>query len=143
MRLLPIALCLSLAGAAPPAPSANSPQAETRPSPACQMTGRGEWTAHVDAMPGPDARPTLIVTGALRVKPAARAMLRLDPAVMESDPPQYIVILDVRLPREPTIDMLERRQIRGEWPVSGRVGAVHIRCGGRPLATITDVTTAR
>jgi hypothetical protein len=107
------------------------------------MAKPGDWTAHVNAMPGPGARRTLIVTGRIGVKPAARVTLRLDPAVMESDPPQYTVAVDVRLPREPTIDMLTRREVRGEWPVSGDVGAVHIRCGGRPLATISEVVTAR
>lgn len=93
-------------------------------------------------MPGPVARPSLIVSGTIGVKPAALTILRLAPEVMESNPPQYTVILDVRLPREPTIDMLERRQVRGEWPVGRTVGAVHIRCGGRIIATISDVVTA-
>jgi hypothetical protein len=108
----------------------------------CPAVGRGEWTAHVNAMPGPNARRTLIVSGVIGVKPAARTRLRLAPEVMESDPPQYTVILDVQLPRQPTIDMLERRQVRGEWPVRGRVGAVHIRCGNRIIASVRSPVVA-
>jgi hypothetical protein len=93
-------------------------------------------------MPGPGARRTLVVSGVVGVKPAARTRLRLAPEVMESHPPQYTVILDITLPRRPTIDMLERRRLRGEWPVSGDVGAVHIRCGGRIVASIRDVEVA-
>ncbi len=106
------------------------------------MVGAGEWTAHVNAMPGPNARRTLIVTGSIRVKPAARTVLRLDPAVMESDPPQYSVVLDVRLPRQPTIDMLVRREVRGEWPIKSSVGAVHIRCGNRIIASVRNPEVA-
>ena len=93
-------------------------------------------------MPGPNARRTLIVSGVIGVKPAARTRLRLAPEVMESDPPQYAVILDVQLPRQPTIDMLERRQVRGEWPIRGSVGAVHIRCGNRIIASVRNPVVA-
>jgi hypothetical protein len=150
MRLLSIALLLVAChqpAAAPVADAASVEPAPARQAKAvsnsrCEMAGRGEWSAHVNAMPGPGSRPKLIVTGRIGVKPAAVTTLRLDPAVMESDPPQYSVILDIRLPREPTIDMLERREVRGEWPVGTRVGAVHIRCGGRAVATVSDVETA-
>jgi hypothetical protein len=107
------------------------------------MHGRGDWAAHVDAMPGPDARPRLIVTGTIGVKPAARTELRLDPAVLESNPPQRIVNLVITLPREPTIDMLTRREVRGEWPVTPPLGAVHIRCGGRSVASISPIEVGR
>jgi hypothetical protein len=121
--------------------------AATLPAPAASPVGRcpigaSDWSAHVNAMPGPRARQMLIVTGSIGVKPAARTILRLNPEVMESDPPQYSVTLEIQLPREPTIDSLERREVRGEWPVPGVIGAVHIRCGGRVLTTITQVATA-
>ena len=138
MRVAPFALMLL----AVPFPVSGAAAAGSTQRANCQMAGSGAWTAHVNAMPGPNARPTLIVTGTIGVKPAARTRLRLDPAVMESDPPQYTVVLDVRLPRRPTIDMLERRQVRGAWPIRGRVGAVHIRCGGRLIASIGNVETA-
>ena len=125
------------AGRPAPAPSRPFPQSVD-----CQMHGRGEWAAHIDAMPGPNGGPRLIVTGTIGVKPAARTELRLDPAVMESNPPQRIVNLVVRLPTEPTIDMLTRREVRGEWPVTPPLGAVHIRCGGRSVASITDIVVA-
>jgi hypothetical protein len=112
------------------------------PSADCQIHGRGDWAAHIDAMPGPNARPRLIVTGTIGVKPAARAELRLDPAVLESNPPQRIVNLVVRLPTEPTIDSLIRREVRGEWPVTPPLGAVRIRCGGRNVASITNIEVA-
>jgi hypothetical protein len=123
-------------------PEAAASAQTSRASSQCRAAAQGDWSAHVNAMPGPGARRTLIVTGIIGVKPAARTRLRLAPEVMESDPPQYTVILDISLPRRPTIDMLERRNVRGQWPVRGEVGAVHIRCGGRIVATVRDVVTA-
>jgi hypothetical protein len=139
MKLLLSSIALLLAAAPASAPA----QGGMAPAPnLCRAAANGDWSAHVNAMPGPGARPTLIVTGTIGVKPAARTRLRLSPAVMESDPPQYAVVLDISLPRRPTIDMLERREVRGSWPVSGRVGAVHIRCGGRIVASVRDVVVA-
>lgn len=135
----------------PQSPDPDTPVSSSDPAPPrrpftssadCQIVNHSGWAAHINAMPGPDARPTLIVTGVLGVKPAARTALRLDPAVMESYPPQYIVILDVSHPSEPTIDLLTRREIRGEWLVTPPVGAVHVRCGKRTIATISDIQTA-
>lgn len=139
MKLLLPTIAVLLAAA----PASAAAQRGTAPAPnLCRAAANGDWSAHVNAMPGPGARPTLIVTGAIGVKPATRTRLRLSPAVMESDPPQYTVILDMSLPRHPTIDSRERRQVRGSWPISGRVGAVHIRCGGRIVASIRHVETA-
>jgi hypothetical protein len=149
----PIASSPVVVNAAEPAPAPVSAKADTRapeapprafgPSADCQIHGRGEWSAHIDAMPGPNGGPRLIVSGTIGTKPAARAELRLDPAVLESNPPQRIVNLVVRLPTEPTIDSLTRREVRGEWPVTPPIGAVHVRCGGRSVASITDIVVAR
>ncbi len=93
-------------------------------------------------MPGPGKTPRLIVTGEIGVKPAYRTRLRLDPATLESNPPQRTVILDVTQPSEPTIDLLTRREVRGEWPVTPPLGAVHIRCGRQRLAVIANIEVA-
>lgn len=121
---------------------AQPPSSAFRSTASCNMVGRGDWSAHVNAMPGAATPPALIVTGTIGVKRAARTSLRLAPRPRPAGPPSYTVILEVRLPREPTIDMLERREVRGEWPVSGDVTAVQIHCGGRRIATIRDVVTA-
>ncbi len=138
LRLLTIAVPLL---AAAPAAALAHPARPTAPG-LCRAAANGQWSAHVNAMPGPGARRTLILSGVVGVKPAARIRLSLAPEVMESDPPQYIAVVDISLPRRPTVDMLERRQVRGEWRVSGDVGAVHIRCGGRIVASVRDVVTA-
>ncbi len=140
MKLALPAIALLLLTAPPAAAFAQPARAPAAGQ--CRAAAHGDWSAHVNAMPGPGARRTLIVSGVIGVKPAARIRLRLAPEVMESDPPQYTIILDITLPRRPTIDMLERRNVRGEWRVSGDVGAVHIRCGGRIVASIRDIVTA-
>lgn len=140
MKLSIAMLALPLIAAAPAAASAH-PARATAPG-LCRAAANGQWSAHVSAMPGPGARRTLILSGVVGVKPAARIRLSLAPEVMESDPPQYTVVVDITLPRRPTIDMLERRQVRGGWRVRGDVGALHIRCGGRIVASVRDVVTA-
>ena len=139
---LPLLAFASLLLLAPAATAASAQRPRTPDSTLCRSAAQGDWSAHVNAMPGPGARRTLIVMGSVGVKPATRTTLRLSPQVMESDPPQYTVILDMSLPRRPTIDSRERRNVRGQWPVRGNVGGVHIRCGGRIVATVKDVVVA-
>jgi hypothetical protein len=106
----------------------------------CAHAREGQWSAHVNAMPGPNARRSLIVVGRARLAAGVRARLRLSPAVMESHPPQFAVFLEInpgRSTRRPV-----PREVRGQWPVRGDVGAVHIQCGGRTIRTIRDVVTA-
>ena len=138
---------MALAGCQPaaaglPSAIAVGPPAPFRTSSACPIVSSGEWAAHVDVMPGPGSRPTLIVTGTLGVKPAATTVLRLEPYVLESNPPQRVVTLVAAVPREPTIDLLTRREVRGQWPVTLPIGAVHIRCGGQTLDSLTNIVVA-
>ena len=140
---LPLLAFTSLLMLAPAATAAPSQRARPLDNTLCRSAAQGDWSAHVNAMPGPGARRTLIVMGSVGVKPATRTTLRLSPQVMESDPPQYTVILDMSLPRSPTVDSRERRNVRGQWPMRGEVGAVHIRCGGRIVASIKDGVVAQ
>jgi len=77
--------------ASSPAPLVAAP-AKQLATASCRTVGHGEWSAHVNAMPGPRARRTLIVIGRIGVKPDARTRLRLAPEVMESHQPQYMVV---------------------------------------------------
>ena len=131
------------------APATNRPPPpEPLPSPIIRDSGCGivtssGWSAHIDAMPGPGSQPRLIVSGTVGVKPASVTRIVLDPGVMESYPVQRTIIVEVTTPREPTIDMLVRREVRGEWPVTPPIGAITVRCGRTVLARIGNIVAAR
>ncbi len=137
-----------------PAPSASGPDAPVssdvppaasppdRPSPDCPVTDSSGWRAHVDAMPGPNGNPRLVVTGRVTVPTGGyRVSLRMG-QVAESYPVQVTVYLDAVPPRGMATQALVTHDVRGSWPSEERVGSVTIRCGSRSLARIDNVETA-
>src|ERR671917_180529 len=71
-------------------------QAPSRPSGGreCAILNSSGWAAWVNAMPGPNARPTLIVTGKATVPTGGYRFEWRDMRVMESYPVQIAVELD-------------------------------------------------
>jgi hypothetical protein len=133
-----LAACATQPRATPPlAPS------ETLPSRTCYVASSSDWQAWVNAMPGPGARPTLIVTGKV-VTPTGnnRAVFDADLEVRESYPVQ--VSATVRIVGQGGIATaaFTTHDVRGEWPMSQPVGSVTVRCGAHVLATISPVETA-
>lgn len=138
--LLLLAACQRVA----PQPEPNVLTAASAPEQDCPIVGHGEWAAWINAMPGPGSRPTLIVTGKVTVATGGyRLALRLDPAVMESNPPQFTVWLDAIPPDGPATQALVTHEVRGQWPASPPVGAVHVRCGGAAIARIGNIVIAQ
>lgn len=123
----------------PPRPAPPEP---TGPSSDCPVVRSSNWHAHVNAMPGPDARPKLIVTGRVTVPTGGyKVSLRMG-QVAESFPVQITVYLDAIPPSGPATQALRTHAVRGSWPSEQQVGAVTIRCGNRSLARISPVETA-
>lgn len=109
----------------------------------CAALGSSDWKAWVNAMPGPEAKRTLIVEGKVRVPSAGhRASLNLG-EIAESHPLQVTVRLSIAAPSEPSAQVVTTRDVRGDWPVQGDVGSVAVRCGSETLARIASVETAR
>lgn len=127
--------------------SSNDSAAEPNPTPDgttpdCPILKSSDWRAHVDAMPGPNNNPRLIVSGRVTVPTGGyRLSLRMG-QVAESYPVQVTAILDVTPPSGPATQALETHDVRGEWPSEQRVGAVSVRCGSRVIARISNVETA-
>lgn len=120
---------------------AATPAAENgRPCPVTESSG---WTAFVNAMPGPGARPTLIATGKVTVPTGGYRFEWSGLTVMESDPVQASAELRPIPPDGPATQALETHDLRGEWPVDPPVGSFTLRCGERVLARISPVETAR
>src|SRR5688572_10534993 len=122
MRLLILASGLALASCAtvPAAPAGGT---------ACAIIGSSDWAAWVNAMPGPDARPTLIVTGKVTVPTGGYRFEWRDMRVMESYPVQVAVDLDAIPPAGPATQAVVTHDVRGEWPISPPVGSLTVRCG--------------
>lgn len=109
----------------------------------CPVTGSGNWQAWVNAMPGPDSTPKLIVTGDVTVPTGGYSFGWTDLRIAESYPVQVFVRLTASPPSGPATQAVTTQQARGEWPVSPPVGAVTVQCGGTTLARIAPVETAR
>lgn len=125
-----------------PAPS---PAPEPSPPPSrsdCPIVGSSDWAAFVNAMPGPNARPKLIVTGKVRTPTGGYNVgLRLGP-VAESHPVQVTVRLHATPPDGPASQAIATHDVRGSWPMSDPVGSVTIRCGSQVVKRISPVETA-
>ena len=108
----------------------------------CPIAASSDWAAWLDAMPGPDSRPRLIVTGKVEVPTGGYRFEWTDFRVAESYPIQLFAELRPIPPRGGAIQVVMTHDIRGEWAVEPHVGSVAITCGGTTLARISPVETA-
>lgn len=108
----------------------------------CPIVESSEWQAWINAMPGPNATPTLIVTGKAVVPSGGYRIGWNQPVVMTSYPVQ--VVVELRPERAPGMhtQALATKEVRGEWPMRDPVGSVTITCGSKTLARISPVATA-
>ncbi len=139
MKLLILASTLSLAScAAMPPPPPQGPVGGME----CGIIGSSDWAAWVNAMPGPNARPTLIVTGKVTVPTGGYRFAWRDMRVMESYPVQVAIELDSIAPAGPATQAVVTHDVRGEWPINPPVGSLSVRCGDMVLTRIAPVETA-
>jgi hypothetical protein len=108
----------------------------------CPIIGSSDWAAWVNAMPGPGARPTLIVNGKVTVPTGGYRVEWADFRVAESYPVQIFGELRVIPPGGYATQVVTTHDVRGEWPMDQPVGSVTIRCGNRLLARVGPVETA-
>ncbi|MBA3512003.1 hypothetical protein [Sphingomonas sp.] len=139
MKLLILASALSLAScAAVPPPPPQGPVGSME----CGIIGSSDWAAWVNAMPGPNARPTLIVTGKVTVPTGGYRFQWRDMRVMESYPVQVAVELDAIPPAGGATEAVVTHDVRGQWPIDPPVGSLSVRCGDMVLTRIAPVETA-
>jgi hypothetical protein len=108
----------------------------------CGIIGSSDWAAWVNAMPGPNAQPKLIVTGKVTVPTGGYRFAWRDMRVMESYPVQVAVELDAIPPAGPATQAIVTHDVRGEWAMSPPVGSLTVRCGDMVLVRISPVETA-
>ncbi len=138
MKLLILAYVLMLSSCAAVPPPAQAPVGERE----CGIIASSDWAAWVNAMPGPNAKPTLIVTGKVTVPTGGYRFEWRDMRVMESYPVQVAVELDAIRPTEGATQALVTREVRGQWPIDPPVGSLTVHCGDTVLARISPVETA-
>lgn len=122
----------------PPAPA---PPADGNDD--CPIVRSGDWQAHVDAMPGPNDNPRLLVSGTVTAPTGGYQLALRMGHVAESYPVQVTIYLDLVPPSGPATQALETHEVRGSWRSEERVGSVTVRCGRRALAQLSNVATAR
>ena len=139
-KMIPALLgALALPSCAPvPAAPAQGPRGAAE----CPIAGSSDWAAWVNAMPGPGARPTLVITGKITVPTGGYRHAWTDMRVMESYPVQVAADLQVTPPAGGATQAVVTHDVRGEWPIAPPVGSVTVRCGDRVLARIAPVETA-
>ena len=107
----------------------------------CPVTASSAWAAWVNGMPGPESRPSLIVTGKATVPTGGYSFSWGDPIVAESSPVQVTVQLKPVPPAGPATQAVTTMDVRGSWPMNEAVGSVTIKCGTTVLARIAPVET--
>lgn len=127
------------------APFPGQPYQPYQPAPPeCPITSSSGWTAWVNAMPGPNARPALVVTGkVVTVTGGYQVAFDRDLQIRKGYPPQAFVTLYVAPPESGTgAGSPITHEVRWEWPLQQPVGSVIVRCGDKTLAEITRIQTA-
>jgi hypothetical protein len=137
VRSLALAAAFFLGSACAPVAAPGGPRQAD-----CPILASSDWTAWVNAMPGPGARPTLIVTGNVTV-PTGGYATRMGPGpTLRSEPPIQHVLLDVTPPSGAATQAVMTLQARGEFPALPSYGRITVVCGNRILAEIAPVERA-
>lgn len=137
----------ALAACQPPAPTETPPAetAATEPATACAVTDSRNWTAHIDAMPGPNAQRTLIVAGEVDLPtPAYGVTLAAGPADRSAVPYQVInLVVTPPAPDTMAPQVITPTAVNYSGPaIAQQYAGVRIVCEGQQLAEVV-VTVAQ
>ncbi len=139
LMLTTLAACVADEEPAPPPPAYEPPRGS-----ACAVIESRTWAAWVNAMPGPKAANTLIVTGEIVLPtPGYTATLTAGMADRSARPVQQL-ILTLTPPDGVVAQVLTPTSVRYEGPaISQQYSGVRIMCGGAMLTEIDDVPVAQ
>lgn len=147
MHLIAAALgACALAACQPSAPT--EPPAETastEPAMACAVAESRNWTAHINAMPGPEAQRTLIVAGEVDLpSPGYGATLAEGPADRSTVPYQTLnLVVTPPAPDTMAPQVITPTQVQFSGPaIAQQYAGVRIMCEGQQLAEVV-VTVAQ
>ena len=107
------------------------------PVDACPIHSSRDWRASVIPATDSASRPTLVLTGTV-VAPTGGYRMEFVPnlTVLRSYPVQVIARLLPIPPQGPATQALVTHDLRWQWPLTGPVGTVTIRCGTQDLAQV-------
>lgn len=132
----PLAGCLSvvLSGCTPPPPE---PPPTVPPPPPCPVVASSNWRASIDAMPGPDSVPTLVVVGSVRLAGAGWAWTWGGLSRSKSAGGEVWVALDFVATngRQPP----PQQVVHGSWQAPRGLRAVEVRCRGTTVARMARI----
>ena len=137
MRALCFAMTFAaLAGACQTTPTP-PPQASN-----CPVIEGRNWSAHINAMPGPNAQRTLIVSGEVDLPTPGYAVSLTAGAADRSAIPVQQIVLTASGPGGIVPQVVSTYSVRYDGPaIAQQYRAVRVMCAGRQLAEL-DVTVA-
>lgn len=126
-----------------PAPPSQAPYPPSAGAEPCPIRGSGEWRAWINAMPGPNAQPTLNITGKVTV-PTGGYTVEFTPYLQDraGSPSDKIAQVRAIPPAGPATQAIMTHDLNWKWPVSGPISSVTIRCADKTLGHISPVQTA-
>jgi hypothetical protein len=138
--LLAVPLAVALSGCAVPVEP---------PEDACPVVASRDWSAFVNAMPGPNRRPELIVSGTVTLPSAGYTVTLRPGAADRALPPVQFVELVAIPPAGPAATVLTETDVRLSMPAPAvdpggpaAYRGVRVLCGSSELAFIAPVETA-
>ncbi len=138
MRALCFAMTFAaLAGACQTTPTPTPPQASN-----CPVIDGRNWSAHINAMPGPNAQRTLIVSGEVDLPTPGYAVSLTAGAADRSAIPVQQIVLTANGLGGIVPQVVTTYPVRYDGPaIAQQYRAVRVMCAGRQLAEL-DVTVA-
>ncbi|ANP47662.1 hypothetical protein [Candidatus Viadribacter manganicus] len=138
------ALCfaISLAGLASACQTTSAPSAPPEQTSNCPVIDARNWSAHINAMPGPNAQRTLIVTGEVDLPTPGYAVTLTAGAADRSAIPVQQIIVSATRPTGIVPQIVTTFSARYDGPaIAQHYRAVRVMCGAQQLAEL-DVTVA-
>lgn len=113
-------------------------------SDACPVIDSRNWSAWVNAMPGPDAKITLHVTGEIDLPTPGYEISWQAGMADRSMTPVQRLMLTLTPPDGMVAQVITTETVKYEGPALVKTyGGVIVMCGGEALAEIDDVTLAQ
>ena len=144
MRSLLLLASTLLAACAAAAPSSDTAELGTAPTADCIVSGSRDWQAWINAMPGPNDGPTLIVTGTVDT-PTGGYQMVLAPQLERNpaDSSQVMATVVGKGAGDIATQAVTAHQVRGDFPLGQQqVRSVAIRCGSTILTEIAPLEKA-
>lgn len=122
------------------APAETTEAAADDGEPACPVIESANWTAYIDRMPGPDAAPTLNVSGEVTVPTPGFTFAWREGPTDRSAVPSLRLILEPAAPTGLVLQALTTETVSYRGPaLPNGYSRIIIVCAGEPIAEIIEI----